>query len=115
MADVLRAVEQKEHQRRSRLGRGIIVGSGAFSIAFISLLAVVLSEMLPPTSSMDVGAQGQGMAATVLAEGGQLGYVIMGLVGMVIGVAFAFLVVRFSNRTFSPEGATRIDGGERPW
>lgn len=102
MSDVLARAQAREAALRRRRQRAVAICGGALCVAVVVAVGAGMASMAgpsaPPTSSVTLGLMG-----SVVADGSALGYVVVGLLGLALGVALTVLAYRAGRRPELPK------------
>ena len=108
--DVFGRAREHEATQRRRRRRAVSVGGGILSVIVVVLVGLGVSSVSEgPLGSSDLAGQ-LGLMGSVLANGAALGYVVVGLLGIVLGAAVTMAAYRFGHPTSKGTGS---DDGER--
>lgn len=104
METVFRRARAHEAMARRRRQRAVAFGGGALSV-----VAVVAVGIGMASAGADGSALGGpfGLMGSVFADSGALGYVVVGLLGLVLGVAVAALAYRLGHGSDKEVGEGR--------
>lgn len=109
MDDVIGRARAYEAAARRRRKRAVAAGGGALSVAIVVLVGMGMSTVAGSDASASMAGQ-LGLMGSVLAEGSAFGYVVVGLLGLVLGAAVAILAFRLghpTSRVSSPDDEGR--------
>ena len=96
MRDVLGRARAREAMNRRRRQRAVVLGGGVLSVIAVVLVGIGVSLSAGSSSSSDLAGQ-LGLMGSVLTDGSALGYIVVGLLGIVLGAAIAALAYRLGH------------------
>ena len=111
MRDVLARAQAREAALRRRRQRDVVICGGALVVAVVVVVGVGMASMagpsVPPPSGTTLGLMG-----SVVADGSALGYVVVGLLGLVLGVALTVLTYRVGRMPVPKELEAKASGSK---
>ena len=109
--EVLSRARAREAAARRRRQRVAALGGGALSI--VAVVAVGLGFASAPGAGAPHAGESLGLMGSVLSGGTALGYVVVGLLGLLLGVAVTVLAFRLGRGPWHAGGEeeARPDGG----
>lgn len=112
MREVLSRARAREAASRRRRQRAVAIGGGTLSVAVVAVVGIGMASLAGRSGSAPSEAT-TGLMGSVLAGGPALGYVVAGLIGLVLGVAVTILAFRAGRKP--PTGEPREQqGAEAP-
>ena len=107
MKDVLGRARARETMNRRRRQRAVVLGGGALSVVVVVLVGVGVSSNVGSSGSSDLAGQ-LGLMGSVFTDGSALGYIVVGLLGIVLGAAITALTYRLGRPIHGngPKGAS---------
>ena len=110
--EVLGRARAHEAVARRRRQRAVALGGGLLSVVAVVLVGVGVASVAGPSGTEGLAGR-LGLMGSVLADGSALGYVVVGLLGIVLGAAVTVLSFRLghpasrASREEAPHGEER--------
>ena len=113
MGEVFKRASAREAGVRAWRRRAVALAGMAVSAAVIVFVGVSVASV--PGEPNAAGASGQlSLMGSVLADGSALGYVVVGLLGLVLGAAVTLLAIRFGRPASGSEEPRAHGKGRMP-
>lgn len=105
MNAVLGRARARDAALRRRRQRVVAFGGGALSIIAVVAIGIGIASIRPSGASSP--SNSFGLMGSVLADSGAFGYVVVGLLGLVLGAAIAVVAYRLGRRRDAAESEKR--------
>ncbi|MBQ9041669.1 MAG: hypothetical protein IJ111_02510 [Eggerthellaceae bacterium] len=108
MNEVLSRARTREVASRRKWQRAVAIGGGALSIVVVAVAGLGFASASGAGISHSAGSLG--LMGNVLSGGSALGYIVVGLLGLLLGVAVTVLTFKLGR---SSHGSKHADGTGR--
>lgn len=98
MRDVLGRAKAREAMRRRRRQRAVAAGGGVLGVAVVVAVGIGMSAGFGGSSGAEGFAGPSGLMGSVFSGSSALGYIAVGLLGIVLGAAVTTLAYRLGGR-----------------
>ena len=104
MEDVLGRARAHEAAARRRRQRAVAFGGGALSVIIVLATGIGVSSVMGDSAGVSSTAGQLGLMGSVFSGSSALGYIVVGLLGIVLGAAVAVLAYRLGRAPSSDVG-----------